>query len=40
LAVLAEARLVAQLWLRAGNTACANNVAAFFLDLWESSGAS
>jgi hypothetical protein len=35
LAVLAEARLVAQLWLRAGNTACANNVAAFFLDLWE-----
>jgi hypothetical protein len=35
LAVLAEARWVAQLWLRAGNTACANNVAAFFLDLWE-----
>jgi len=35
LAVLAEVRLVAQLWLRAGNTACANNVAAFFLDLWE-----
>ena len=33
--MLAEARLVAQLWLRAGNTACANNVAAFFLDLWE-----
>lgn len=35
LAVLAEVRLVAQLWLRAGNTACANNAAAFFLDLWE-----
>jgi hypothetical protein len=35
LAVLAEARLVAQLWLRAGNAACANNVTAFFLDLWE-----
>jgi hypothetical protein len=35
LAVLAEVRLVAQFWLRAGNTACANNVAAFFLDLWE-----
>jgi hypothetical protein len=35
LAVLAEPRLVAQFWLRAGNTACANNVAAFFLDLWE-----
>lgn len=34
-AVWAEVRLVAQLWLRAGNTACANNVAAFFLDLWE-----
>lgn len=35
LAVLSEVRLVAQLWLRAGNTACANNVTAFFLDLWE-----
>jgi Transposase DDE domain group 1 len=35
LAVVAEARLVAQLWLRAGNTACGNNVVAFFLDLWE-----
>jgi hypothetical protein len=35
LAVLAEVRVVAQLWLRAGNAACANNVAAFFLDLWE-----
>lgn len=35
LAVLAEARLVAQLWLRPGNTACGGNVTAFFLDLWE-----
>jgi hypothetical protein len=35
LAVLAEARLVAQLWLRPGNTACGNNVVPFFLDLWE-----
>ena len=35
LAVLAEARLVAQLWLRAGNTSCGNNTVAFFLDLWE-----
>jgi len=35
LAVIAEVRLVAQLWLRPGNTACASNVAAFFLDLWE-----
>jgi hypothetical protein len=34
LAVLAEVRLVAQLWLRPGNTSCGNNVAAFFLDLW------
>ena len=34
LAVLAEARLVAQLWLRAGNAACGNNVVAFFQDLW------
>jgi hypothetical protein len=34
LAVLAEVRLVAQLWLRSGNTACGNNVNAFFLDLW------
>ncbi len=34
LAVLAEVRLVAQLWLRPGNTACANNSSAFFLDLW------
>jgi len=32
--VLAEVRLVAQLWLRPGNTACGNNVNAFFLDLW------
>ena len=35
LAVVAEARLVAQLWLRPGNTACGNNVVPFFLDLWE-----
>lgn len=35
LAVLAEVRLVAQLWLRAGSTGCGNNVIAFFLDLWE-----
>ena len=33
LAVLAEVRLVAQLWLRPGNTACGGNVTAFFLDL-------
>jgi len=35
LAVLAEARLVAQLWLRPGNAGCGNNAEAFFLDLWE-----
>lgn len=35
LAVLAEVRLVAQLWLRPGNASCGNNVTAFFLDLWE-----
>lgn len=35
LAVLAEVRLVAQLWLRPGNASCGNNAAAFFLDLWE-----
>ena len=34
LAVLAEVRLVAQLWLRPGNTSCGGNVTAFFLDLW------
>ncbi len=34
LAVVAEVRLVAQLWLRPGNATCANNVCAFFLDLW------
>ena len=34
LAILAEARLVVQLWLRPGNAACGNNVTAFFLDLW------
>lgn len=35
LAVIAEVRLVAQLWLRPGNTTCGGNVTAFFLDLWE-----
>jgi len=35
LAVLAEVRLVAPLWLRPGNATCGNNVTAFFLDLWE-----
>ncbi len=35
LAVVAAVRLVAQLWLRPGNTACGNNAVAFFLDLWE-----
>jgi hypothetical protein len=35
LAVLAEARLVVQLWLRSGNASCGNNVVAFFMDLWE-----
>jgi hypothetical protein len=34
LAVIAEARLVTQLWLRPGNATCGNNVTAFFLDLW------
>jgi len=35
LAVIAEVRLVAQLWLRAGNSPCGGNATAFFLDLWE-----
>jgi hypothetical protein len=35
LAVLAEVRVVAQLWLRPGNASCGNNAVAFFLDLWE-----
>lgn len=35
LAVIAEVRLVAQLWLRAGNSHCGSNALAFFLDLWE-----
>lgn len=35
LAVIAEVRLVAQLWLRPGNTSCGGNVRAFFQDLWE-----
>jgi hypothetical protein len=34
LAVLAEVRLVAQLWLRPGNSSCGNNAAAFFQELW------
>ena len=34
LAVLAAVRLVAQLWLRPGNTSCGGNVSAFCLDLW------
>lgn len=33
LAVLEEAKLVVGFWLRAGNTACANNVVAFTLEL-------
>lgn len=33
LAVLEEAKLVVGFWLRPGNTACANNVVAFTLDL-------
>jgi hypothetical protein len=35
LAVLAEVRLMAQLWLRSGNISCDGNLTAFFLDLWE-----
>jgi hypothetical protein len=34
LAVLAEVRLVMQLWLRAGNASSGSNAVAFFLDLW------
>ncbi|MGH7144067.1 MAG: IS1380 family transposase [Planctomycetota bacterium] len=34
LATFSEVRLVAGFWLRAGNSGCANNVEAFFLDLW------
>lgn len=34
LAVLAEVRVVVQLWLRPGHATCGNNVTAFFLDLW------
>jgi hypothetical protein len=34
LAMISEVRLVAQLWLRAGNATCGNNTTAFFLDLW------
>ena len=35
LAVLSEVRLVASFWRRPGNSSCANNVQAFFLDLWD-----
>ncbi len=35
LAVLSEAKLVAQFWLRPGNAGCGNNTVAFFLDLWD-----
>ena len=35
LAVLAEARLVVQLWLRPGDTGCSTNAVPFFLDLWD-----
>jgi hypothetical protein len=35
LAVVAEVRVVAQLWLRSGNASCGSNVTAFFLDLWD-----
>lgn len=34
LAVVAEARLVAQLWLRPGNASCGSNAVAFFQELW------
>lgn len=34
LAVLSEVRLVANFWLRPGNTSCANNVIAFFQEVW------
>jgi hypothetical protein len=33
LAVLEEAKLVAGFWLRPGNTSCANNIAAFTLEV-------
>lgn len=35
LAIFSEVRLVASFWLRPGNCGCGNNVAAFFLDLWD-----
>jgi len=35
LAIFSEVRLVAAFWLRPGNCSCANNVAGFFLDLWD-----
>jgi hypothetical protein len=34
LAVLAEVRVVAQLWLRSGNASCGSNAVAFFQELW------
>ena len=33
-AVLAEVRLVAQMWLRSGNASCGSNAVAFFRELW------
>jgi hypothetical protein len=35
LAIFSEVRLVAAFWLRPGNSSCANNIVAFFLDLWD-----
>lgn len=35
LGILAEVRLVVQLWLRPGNATCGSNAVAFFLDLWD-----
>ena len=35
LAVLGEAKLVVQFWLRPGNCSCANNAMAFVLDLFD-----
>ena len=34
LAVLAEVRVVVQMWLRPSNAPCGSNATAFFLDLW------
>jgi hypothetical protein len=35
LAVIAEVRLLAQLWLRPGNSSSGGNAVAFFMDLWD-----